>query len=216
MAVRIGIFPSDAWLTLSQELSPEEMLTLSYLWTCNHRKLQGAFKLPLLYAVADLFCLTRGDPSRIVNLFENLEAKNLIVYDSSTQEILIRDYMGVQSQLQPSTRRESKQLSEAVLRGVINGIDELRSEKIKSAWQGEARNTPVLLSELERQGFSEWFENLTQGEKRTFVEPSTKVQSGIGNGLGNGLGSENGLGNGNETGMFVGHPFVCTKGDPPA
>ncbi len=210
MAVRIGVFPSDAWLTLSQELSPEEMLTFFYLWTCNHRRLQGAFKLPLLYAVADLFSLSNGDPSRIVNLFENLEAKNLIVYDGSTQEVLIRNYMGIQSQLQPSTRKESKQISESVLRGVINGIDELRSEKIKSAWQGEARNTPVLLSELERQGFSEWFENLPQGEKRTFFEGSSNLRSGIGSGLGNGFG------NGNGDGMLIGHPFVCTKGDPPA
>jgi hypothetical protein len=210
MSVRIGIFPSDCWLALSQELSSEEMLIYCYLWTCNHRKLQGAFKLPLLYTTADLFSLSNGDPSRIVNLFENLEAKNLIVYDGSTQEVLIRDYMSVQSQLQPSTRKESKQISEAVLRGVVNGIDELRSEKIKSEWQGEARNTPVLLSELERQGFSEWFENLTQGETRTFFEGSSNLRSGSGFGLGNGLG------NGNETGMSVGHSFVCTKGDPPA
>lgn len=210
MAVRVGIFPSDCWLALSQKLSPEEMLALCYLWTNNHRKLQGAFKLPLLYAVADLLSLSNGDPSRIVNLFENLEAKNLIVYDGSTQEILIRDYMGIQSQLQPSTRKESKQISELVLRGIINGIDELRSEKIKSVWQEEAKNTPVLLSELERQGFSEWFENLTQGEKRTFFEGSSNLRSGIGNGLGNGLGNENG------DEMLIGHPFVCTKGDPPA
>lgn len=210
MAIRIGIFPSDCWLALSQKLSPEEMLTFCYLWTCNHRKLQGAFKLPLLYAVADLFCLSNGDPSRITNIFESLEMKNLIVFDRLTQEILIRDYMSVQSQLQPSTRKESKQISEAVLRGVVNGIDELRSEKIKSEWQGEARNTPVLLSELERQGFSEWFENLTQDERRTFFEGSSNLRSGSGSG--NGFGN----GNGNETGMFVGHPFVCTKGDPPA
>lgn len=210
MTVRIGIFPSDAWLTLSQELSPEEMLTFCYLWTNDHRKLQGAFKLPLLYATADLFCLTHGDFSRIVSLFESLEEKDLIVYDGSTQEILIRDYMSIQSQFQPSSRKEVKQISEAVLRGVVNGIDELRSEKIKSAWQEEARKTPVLLSELERQGFSEWFENLTQGEKRTFFEGSSNLRSGSGFGFGSG--SENGLGDG----MFVGHPFVCTKGDPPA
>lgn len=210
MTVRIGIFPSDAWLTLSQELSPEEMLTFCYIWTNNHRKLQGAFKLPLLYAVADLFCLSNGDPSRITKIFESLEMKNLIIFDSSTQEILILDYMGVQSQLQPSTRKETKQVSELVLRGIINGIDELQSEKIKSAWKKEARNTHVLMTELERQGFSEWFENLTQGEKRTFFEGSSNLQSGIGSGFGNGLG------NGNGDGMFVGHPFVCTKGDPPA
>jgi hypothetical protein len=140
--------------------------------------------------------------------------KNLIVFDRLTQEILIRDYMSVQSQLQPSTRKESKQISELVLRGIINGIDELRSEKIKSVWQEEARNTPVLMTEIKRQSFSEWFENLTQDERRTFFEGSSNLRSGSGSGSGSGNGFGNG--NGNETGMFVGHPFVCTKGDPPA
>lgn len=213
MAVRVGIFPSDCWLTLSQELETEKLLFYVYLWTNNHRHISGAYKLPLMYCVADIFCFSKGDPNIINETLQSLEGAGLIVWDAHHQEVFVRDYMACQSQLQEKKDKEPRKIPESTIKGLANNINNIKSQKIKMAWLEEISQNSTIKSELQRHGYESWLETIStpvEHLQSTCKTPSKDLSNGSGNGLG--FGSENGFGDG----MSIGHPFVCTKGDPPA
>ncbi len=181
---RIGVFPSGLWRKASKELDLSSTCVLAYLWTCQHRKIEGLFELPLGYVASDLNITIEVAEEKM----KLLEAKGYIAYEDDV--VLIMGYMSVQNKLQGKIPVDT-------VKGIINDINELEpSGRLLKLWADEARNIPKLWEALSENGLKLDEVSLQQGSEyilSTYSVHTQYVPGGSGSGFGFGNGNGNGI-----------------------
>ena len=102
---------------------PEEKMLALYLLTCEHRNLEGLYRLPIPYIEADLGW-ENGD---LTDHLARLEADGFLAYDEESQVILIRKALKYH---QPQSEKQ--------IQGAVNALQSvpdtrLWSEFVKAA-----------------------------------------------------------------------------------
>ena len=179
---RIGVFPCKLWREASKELDLETLCILAYLWTCQHRKIEGLFELPLGYVASDLNVSVAVAEEKI----KLLEEKGFVAYEDDV--IFVKGYMGVQSKLQGKVPNDT-------IKGIINNLTELQpSKKLLELWANEAKNIPQLWQGLQENGLK--LQEVSPGLESEYILSTYSVSTEYVRG---GIGSGNGDGNGNGT-----------------
>lgn len=104
---------------------PEEKMLALYLLTCEHRNLEGLYRLPVPYIEADL----AWDRVYLTDAMDRLETDGFLAYDEESQVILIRKALKYH---QPQSEKQ--------IQGAVNALQQvpdthLWSEFVKAAEQ---------------------------------------------------------------------------------
>lgn len=179
---RIGVFPCKLWREASKELDLETLCILAYLWTCQHRKIEGLFELPLGYIASDLNIPVDVAEEKI----KLLEDKGFVAYEDEV--IFVKGYMGVQNKLQGKVPNDT-------IKGIINNLTELQpSKKLLELWVSDARNITQLWQGLTENSLK--LEEVSPGLKSEYILSKYLINTEYlpsGSGSGNGSGSGGGM-----------------------
>lgn len=103
---------------------PEEKLLALYLLTCEHRNLEGLYRLPLPYIEADL----SWDNGDLTDSMARLEADGFLAYDEESQVILIRKALKYH---QPQSAKQ--------IQGAINALQAVPDNRLWSEFLDAAK-----------------------------------------------------------------------------
>jgi hypothetical protein len=151
-------------------LSEEGKMLFLYLLTSPHRNMGGFYYLPLPY-----LCFDAGlDEKRVIKAFEELSAKDMALYDSEAQVVLIKKwfcYNPIENENQ--AKGLNKQLSEIPKSKLF--------ESFANCVKEHCKYTETILK-----GFDIPFSNPSE----TLSKPHTKPGTGTGTETGTGTGTE--------------------------
>jgi len=115
--------------------SPEATLLGLYLLTCEHRNLEGLYRLPYAYAQADL----RWTEQEIVGAMADLIETDFIAYDYDAQVVLL-----------PKALKYHTPKSDRQIQGAINALQEVPDTALWPDFLAAAHEyAPALYARLE-------------------------------------------------------------------
>lgn len=114
--------------------SPEETLLALYLLTCEHRNLEGLYRLPLPYIEADLSWSREAVGENLLHL----EAAGFVAYDREAEVVLIKKALKYH---QPVTDKQ--------IQGAVNALQQVPDTDLWDAFVNAAkRYAPQLADRL--------------------------------------------------------------------
>lgn len=115
--------------------SPEATLLGLYLLTCEHRNLEGLYRMPYAYAQADL----RWTEEQIVGAMADLIESGFVAYDYDAQVVFL-----------PKALKYHTPKSDRQVQGAINALQEVPDTTLWDRFVKAAQNfAPALFARLE-------------------------------------------------------------------
>lgn len=138
-------------------------LAAFYILTCEHRTLEGIFRLPLAYAASDL----GWSAKRFGRAFDRLRADGFVEYDPDTSVCLIVNALRWQAPENPNQ-----------VKAAVRKIVELPASPLLNRFRGLAATHSDKLAEALAERFGQPFgEPLTQGLQEGLGEPPSPPPS---------------------------------------
>lgn len=114
-------------------------LLAAYLLTCEHRNLEGLYRLPLTYAAADLGWNLPKLQRALVTLVED----GFVEYDESAEVVFVRKALKYQ---QPKTERQVK--------GAVNALQEVPPNELQGSFMDAVQSYAPELAEALSNGIA--------------------------------------------------------------